>query len=161
MQHLNKSQKEAEALETAQQHVGLPCKRIITPVKTNFTYLTHYLHCLLENKGYSNYFYGLMGNTPNRIREPNFTLTNWSVTSTGLMTMRQIVGSDVKNQSSGGKWLISQSIVHTVRVYIHFCDNDMDEIFKVQLYQMLEDQDGLGNDINLRRNLEETQMKIR
>ena len=28
------SQKEAKSLETAQKHVGLPCKKLITPVKS-------------------------------------------------------------------------------------------------------------------------------
>ena len=42
-----------------------------------------------------------------------------SVTSTVIMNMRKIVGSIVKNQVSGGKWLISESIVDNVRVYIY------------------------------------------
>ena len=35
------------------------------------------------------------------------------------MTMWQIVSSIVNNQASGGKWLISESIIDTVRVYIY------------------------------------------
>ena len=42
-----------------------------------------------------------------------------SVTSTVVMTMWQIVGSIVKNQSSSGMWLISEEIVDTERVYIY------------------------------------------
>ena len=30
-----------KAFETAQKHVGLPCKNLITPVKTCFAYLIH------------------------------------------------------------------------------------------------------------------------
>ena len=44
---------------------------------------------------------------------------DWSVTSTVVMTMGQIVGSIVKNQASGWKWLSSEAIVDTVRVYIY------------------------------------------
>ena len=39
---------------------------------------------------------------------------DWSVTSTVVMTMGQIVGSIVKNQASGWKWLSSEAIVDTV-----------------------------------------------
>ena len=69
------------------------------------------------------------------------------------MTMQQIVGSIVKIQASGGKCLIYESIVDTVRVYIYWYGDDMDEGFKVELDQMVEDQDGLGEAIQPRRNL--------
>ena len=36
-----KTQKGEKVLDTAQKHVGLPCKNIITPVKTRFVYLIH------------------------------------------------------------------------------------------------------------------------
>ena len=77
----------------------------------------------------------------------------WSVTSPIVITMRQIDGSIVKNQVYVGKWLIYESIVDTVRVYIYWYGDDMDEGFKVELDQMVEDQDGLGEAIQPRRNL--------
>ena len=44
LHHLDqKPQKGAKALEIAQKHVGLHCKRLITPVKNRFAYLIHYL----------------------------------------------------------------------------------------------------------------------
>ena len=55
-----KSQKGAKALETAQKHVGLPCKKLITPVKTRFAYLIHSFRSLLENKCTINYLCGSM-----------------------------------------------------------------------------------------------------
>ena len=60
-----------------------------------------------------------MENITDRIREQNPSLKDWSVTSTDVMTMRKIVSSIVKNQASSGKWLISEAIVDTVRVYIY------------------------------------------
>ena len=57
--------------------------------------------------------------------------------STVVMTMRHIVGSIVKNQASGGKWLISEEIVDTVRVYIYFSGYDVDEVLKVELEHMV------------------------
>ena len=60
------------------------------------------------------------------------------------MTMQHIVGSIAKNQASGGKRIISEAIVDTVRVYIYFCGDDLDEFLKVELDQMVEDEDGLG-----------------
>ena len=45
---------------------------------------------------------------------------DYSVTRNVVTTMRQIVGSIVKNKASGGKWLISEEIVDTVRLYILF-----------------------------------------
>ena len=39
---------------------------------------------------------------------------------------------------------MSDSIVDTVRVYIYFSGDKVDEVLKVELYQMIEEQDGLG-----------------
>ena len=50
------------------------------------------------------------------------------------MTMRQIVGSIVKKQASGGKWIISEAIVYTVRVYIYCYGGEVDEVLKLGLY---------------------------
>ena len=47
------------------------------------------------------------------------------------MTMRRIVGSIAKNQASGGKWLISEAIVDTMRVYIHCYTDEVDEFLEV------------------------------
>ena len=60
------------------------------------------------------------------------------------MIMRQIVGSIVKNQSFGGKCIISEAIADTVRVYIYYSGDDMDEVLKVKLDQTVEDQDCLA-----------------
>ena len=60
-----------------------------------------------------------MDNFPDRIREQKPSLMDWSVTSTVVVTMRQIVGSIVKNQASSDKWLIYEVIVDTVMVYIY------------------------------------------
>ena len=87
--------------------MGLPCKKLITPVKNCFVYLIQSFRYLLENKGAINYLYELIDNIPDIIREQNPSLTDWSVTSTVVMTMRQIIGSIVKKQASGGKWLKS------------------------------------------------------
>ena len=57
-----------KSLETAQNNVGLPCKKLITPVKTRFAYLIHSFHYLLECRGAINYLYGLMDNIPDLIR---------------------------------------------------------------------------------------------
>ena len=58
MQHCitstKKLQKWAKDLETAHNHVGLTCKRLITPVKNIFAYLIHSFRYLLENKGVVN-----------------------------------------------------------------------------------------------------------
>ena len=80
--------------------------------------------------------------------------------STAVMTMRKIVGSIVQNQASSGKWLISEAIVDTMKVYIYFSGDDMDEVLKVELYQMVEEKDGLSEARQTRRNLEETHIKI-
>ena len=60
-----------------------------------------------------------MENIPDRIREQNPSLTDWSSTSTVVTTMRRIVGSIVKKKAYGGKWLIFGEIVDNVRVYIY------------------------------------------
>ena len=92
--------------------------------------------------------------------EWNPFLTDWLVTSTGVMTTRRIIGSSIKNQASGGKWLISEANFYTVRVYICCSDDEVDEFLKLGLDQMVEDQDGLGDSIQLRRSLEETHKKM-
>ena len=66
------SQKGEKALETAQNNVGLTCKKLITPVKTLFVYLIHSFRSLLENKVLINYLYGLMENIPDIIRGKSF-----------------------------------------------------------------------------------------
>ena len=85
-----------------------------------------------------------MENIPDRIKEQNTSLNDWSVTSTAVMTMRHIVGSIVKNQASGGMWLISEEIVDTVRVYIYCSGDEVDKVFKVDLEKMAEEKDGLA-----------------
>ena len=72
------------------------------------------------------------------IREQNPSLVDWSVTSTVVMNMQQIVCSIVKKQASGGKWIIYESIVYTVRVCIYFYGDEVDEFLKVELEQMME-----------------------
>ena len=47
-----------KSLEIAQKYLGLPCKRLITPVKNPFAYLIHSFRSLVENKGAINYLYG-------------------------------------------------------------------------------------------------------
>ena len=64
--------------------------------------------------------------------------------STVVMTMRNIVGSIVKNKAYGGKWLISEAIVDTKRVYIYCSGDYVDEVFKLGLDQIVEEQDDLG-----------------
>ena len=59
------------------------------------------------------------------------------------MTIRQIVCIVVKIQVSGGKWLISEAIIDTARVYIYWYGDGVDEVLKVEFDQMVEDQDGL------------------
>ena len=140
LHHLDKKpQKGAKASETVQKHVELSCKRLITHVKTTFAYLIHPFRYLLENKVDINYLYGLMDNIPEKIREQKLSLTYWSATSTVVKTMQQIVASIVKYQASGGKCLISESIVDTVRVYIYCSGDELDEFLKVELDQMLEE----------------------
>ena len=77
-----------------------------------------------------------------------------------MINTGRIFGSIVKNQASGGKWLISESIVDTVRFYKYFSGDEVDEVLKLELDQIVEEQDGLEEARNLRSNLEETHMKI-
>ena len=56
---------------------------------------------------------------------------------TFVMNIRWIVGIIIKNQASGGKCLISEEIVDTVRFYIYCSGDEVDEVFKVELEQML------------------------
>ena len=67
----------------------------------------------------------------------------------------------LKKQASGGKWLISEAIVDTVRFYIHCSGDEVDEVLKVDLYQMVDKQDDKGESRKMRRNLEEKHMKMR
>ena len=76
------------------------------------------------------------------------------------MTMRRIVGSIVKNKASSGKWLISEAIFDTVRVYIYFSSDEVDKVLKVDYHHMVEEQYGLGEARKLRRNLVETHIKM-
>ena len=48
-----------------------------------------------------------------------------------------------------------------MRVYIYSYADDMDNVLKVELDHMVEDQDVLGEARKLRRKLEETHMKTR
>ena len=80
-------------------------------------------------------------------------MTDWSATSTVVKTMQQIVASIVKYQASGGKCLISESIVDTVRVYIYCSGDELDEFLKVELDQMLEEKNVLVEARQPRRNL--------
>ena len=59
-----------------------------------------------------------------------------------MINMRHIVGSIVKDQASVGNWLIYASIVDTLRFYIYCFGEGGDGVFRVELYQMLEYQDG-------------------
>ena len=95
----------------------------------------------------------------NKGKKPS--LTDWSVTSTVVMIMRQIVGSIVKNQASGGKWLISEAIVDTASLYIYCSGDEVDEVLKLELDHMMENQDGSGEAIQTRRDLEDTHTKKR
>ena len=92
----------------------LPCKKLTTHVNTRFPYQIRSFQYILENKGATNCLYGLMGNIPDRIRKQKPYLMDWSVTSTILVTMRQIVGTIVKNQASSGQWKIFEAIVDTI-----------------------------------------------
>ena len=102
-----------------------------------------------------------MDNIPDKIREQNPSLADFSVTSTVVTTMRRIVGSIVKNHYSGGNWLISEAIVDTVRLYIYCYGGKFGDFLNMELDQMVEEKDGLGEDIHLRKNLEETHTKMR
>ena len=163
MQHSitwEKSQKGEKALDTAQKHVELPCKILIAPVKNCFVYIIHSFRSIIENKGDIKYLYVSMDNTSDIIREGNPALTDWSTTSTGVMTMHRTVGSIVKNQASGGKWLISEEITDTVKVYIYCSGDEADAFLMAELDQLIEYKDGLAEDRQLIRNLEETHMRM-
>ena len=49
------------------------------------------------------------------------------------MAMWKIIGIIVKNLASGGKWLVSDMIVDSFRVYIYWSGDDVDEMLKVGL----------------------------
>ena len=49
------------------------------------------------------------------------------------MTMRKIVVGIVKNQASGVKWLISDTIDDTLRLYIYLSGDEVGEVMKVEL----------------------------
>ena len=57
--------------------------------------------------------------------------------STVVMTMQQIVSNIIKNQASGGKWIIPEAIADIGRVYIYFSGDEFDEVLNVDLYQMV------------------------
>ena len=60
-----------------------------------------------------------MYNIPDRIRERKTSVTDSSVTSTFFITMQRIFRIIAKNQAYGGKWIISEEIVDTVRICIY------------------------------------------
>ena len=74
------------------------------------------------------------------------------------MNKRKIVGSIVKNQASGTKGFISESIFDTVMFYIYCSGDEVYEVLKLELDQILEEQDGPGEAIQTRRNLKDTHM---
>ena len=49
------------------------------------------------------------------------------------MNIRRVIGIIVKNQASGGKWLVSEAIVDTVSVYIYCSGDEVDDVLKVEL----------------------------
>ena len=53
-----------------------------------------------------------------------------------------------------------EAIVDTARFYIYCSGNEVDEVWRVKLDQMVEDHDGLGEARKLKRNLEETHLKM-
>ena len=112
--------------------------------KPIFAYLIHSFRYILKSKGTINYLSGSMENIPDIIKQQKPSLIDWSVTRTVVMTMRYIVGIIVKNQASGSKWIISEAIVETLRVYIYFSGDEVDEVLKVGLDQRVEEQDGLA-----------------
>ena len=69
------------------------------------------------------------------------------------MTMRRIVGSIVKNQTSGDKWLVSEAIVDTMRVYKYCSGDELDEVLKLKLDKIVEEQNGSGYAKQLLSNL--------
>ena len=50
-----------------------------------------------------------------------------------MTTMRHIFVIIFKNQASGGKWLISEAIGYTVRLYIYLSSDYVDDFLKVEL----------------------------
>ena len=78
-----------------------------------------------------------------------------------MTTMLRIVGSIVKNQYSGGNWLILEGIFDTVRIYIYCYGGKLDDFLKMELEQMVEEKDGLVEDRHMRKNLEEAHTKMR
>ena len=87
-------------------------------------------------------------------------MEDWSVISTVVITMQHIFCSIVKIQDSSGKWVIYEENVDNMRVSIYFSVDDMDKALNVDLDYMLEDQDFLEEARQLRRNLEETFIKM-
>ena len=57
--------------------------------------------------------------------------------NTVVMNMRWIVGGIVKNQASGGKWLIYEVTFDNFMLYIYFYGDEVDKVLKVELYQMV------------------------
>ena len=53
------------------------------------------------------------------------------------MNIRKIVGSIVKNQASGGKWIIPEAIADIGRGHLYFSGDEFDEVLNVDLYQMV------------------------
>ena len=60
--------------------------------------------------------------------------------------MRQIVGNIIRNKASGGKWLISEDILDTVRLYVYCSIDEVDEVPKAEFYHIVEEKDGLVED---------------
>ena len=85
-----------------------------------------------------------MDNILDRILELKPYFTDWPVTSTDVITMSKIVGGIVTNQASCGKWLISEAIVDTVRVYIYCSGDELDEVLKAGLGHMVEEHNSSG-----------------
>ena len=77
-----------------------------------------------------------MENIPDKIGVHNSSLIYFSVTSTVVKNMWCIVGIIINNQASGGKRLISEAGVDTLRVYVYCSGYGVDEVLKVDLYQM-------------------------
>ena len=51
--------------------------------------------------------------------------------------MRWIVGINVEDQAYGGKWIVYESIVDILMVYIYICSDEVCEVLKVELDQMV------------------------
>ena len=56
-----------------------------------------------------------------------------------VTTMRQIAGSIINNQASGGNWLISEAIVDNMRVYVYCYGYEVDDILNMELEHMVEE----------------------